>query len=165
MYQNVLEKQLNLELEGKRLGKRRYQRVSKEAKAQESWTRLPSVRFIMSEAVQPVATAFYNWKLRRIKGHPAYATHLIDVVDSLRLEDETIAYLALICTLDSITQQHPEMRIARTIGNSIQDEYRLRTFRAENPNYFKKVLESEHQKINPRYRKKNAMTWLLSRKT
>ena len=165
MYQNVLEKQLSLELEGKRIGQKRYQRGSQDAKNSESWTRLPSVRFIMSEAVQPVATAFYNWKLRRIKGHPAYATHLIDVVDSLRLEDETIAYLALICTLDSIAQQHPEMRVARTIGNSIQDEYRLRIFRAENPNYFKKVLESEHQKRNPRNRKKNAMTWLLSRKT
>ena len=60
MYQNVLEKQLNLELEGKRLGQKRYQRVSKEAKDQESWTRLPSVRFIMSEAVQPISTALEN---------------------------------------------------------------------------------------------------------
>ncbi len=165
MYQNVLEKQLNLELEGKRLGKRRYQRVSKDAKDQESWTRLPSVRYIMSEAVQPISTAFRKWIDKRKTGKPAYATHLIEVVESLELEDETIAYLALICTLDGLSQSHPEYRVARTIGNAIQDEHRLRTFRTENPNYFKRVLESEHQKRNPRYRQKNAMTWLLSRKT
>ena len=108
MYQNVLEKQLNLELEGKRLGKRRYQRVSKDAKDQESWTRLPSVRYIMSEAVQPISTAFRKWIDKRKTGKPAYATHLIEVVESLELEDETIAYLALICTLDGLSQSHPE---------------------------------------------------------
>tara|TARA_Y100001963_G_scaffold111722_1_gene154601 strand:- start:3233 stop:5701 length:2469 start_codon:yes stop_codon:yes gene_type:complete len=165
MYQNVLEKQLNLELEGKSLGKKRYQKGLQEAISSDSWTRLPSVRFIMSEAVEPVAKAFVDWRDRRRTGKPAFATHLIDVVESLNLEDETIAYLALICTLDGLSQSHPEMRVARSIGNSIQDEYRLRIFRAENPNYFKRVLESEHQKRNPRYRKKNALTWLLSRKT
>tara|TARA_R100001594_G_scaffold64603_2_gene98905 strand:+ start:2978 stop:5446 length:2469 start_codon:yes stop_codon:yes gene_type:complete len=165
MYQNVLEKQLNLELEGKSLGKKRYQKGLQEAISSDSWTRLPSVRFIMSEAVEPVAKAFVDWRDRRRTGKPAFATHLIDVVESLNLEDETIAYLALICTLDGLSQSHPEMRVARSIGNSIQDEYRLRIFRSENPNYFKRVLESEHQKRNPRYRKKNALTWLLSRKT
>lgn len=165
MYHNVLEKQLNLELEGKSLGKKRYQKGLQDAINSDSWTRLPSVRFIMSEAVEPVSKAFVDWRDRRKTGKPAFATHLIDVVESLGLEDETIAYLALICTLDGLSQSHPEMRVARTIGNAIQDEYRLRTFRTENPNYFKKVLESEHQKRNPRYRKKNALTWLLSRKT
>ena len=90
MYQNVLEKQLNLELEGKSLGQKRYQKGLQEAIGSDSWTRLPSVRFIMSEAVEPVAKAFVDWRDRRRTGKPAFATHLIDVVESLNLEDETI---------------------------------------------------------------------------
>ncbi len=138
------------------LGKARFNKEISEAvkKAHESTT--PGGLQLLNGGLKAVYEGLVRAKAEYNRGAPVIHSALAyKVLDYLPLE--VIAFLAFKVCINYLSVSTPVQRIALEIGTALEDEYRFRNFKKENPALFGVILRDLNKKTTNYRKQKNVL--------
>jgi len=112
-------------------------------------------KFILAVSLEPVIKKIKEHIKRTLEGRPSPATRPISAIMLNNLEPDIVAGISLKVVINSLTLNKKTTETAITIGSTIEDELRCRTFEEENKPLYKAVLKDiESRSSNYRYKRR-----------
>ena len=149
------EKQIILEYESRYRGINRFN--SRKNKKIQSKTEASTDhgKTLLSITLEPVTNRIIQHIKETLEGRASPATQPISSLLLNNLEPDISAGISLKVVINSLTVTKKHTETAITIGASIEDELRCRTFEEENKPLYKKVLQDiESRSSNYRYKRR-----------
>ena len=138
---NDFLKEVALELEMRDAGGSRFKsRLNKRLESQmESVT--DHGKDLMQVCFPPMLEAIKEHTKNAVEGTPGTGRPVLSALVLSNIEPEVVVAISLKCVLNCLTRSKSFTETAISIGNSIEDETRLRAFEEENPYLFNVVLK------------------------
>lgn len=153
----MIEEQINLEKKMTQHSINNYRNDLEKNKQQGNFGCTSIASKLISNVLDKFASAIKQYLDDYAKGKAVRSTMAADVI--LRLNDiDSIAYITAKIILNSIYNKNPIQRIYKAIGQGIEDEYKMRTYKQENSYYYESIQEDLNKRGAKAKRKKNITT-------
>lgn len=145
--------ELQIELEDRMLsvGRENFYKAIDNAKQRGEEASTGYGKRLLRSLVEPVSKAIEEFIEEAVSGKAGRRHTAIKYM--VLLEPEVISYLLLKTVLDSITRRETLQRAAIRVGAAMQDEYRLRQFKAAHPDKFKVTMQKIERATSARHKR------------
>ena len=159
----LIEKQIELEKKMTECSIVSYQRELEIAKQNKSFGCTSVATKLLSRILDDYVSIIKQYLEDYSKGKAVRSTLAADVIN--RLNDvETVAYLTSKIILNSMFAKIPTQAVYKAIGQAIEDEYKMREFKAENHSYYNSIQKDLNSRGAKANRKKNITTGVFNKR-
>lgn len=138
-----------------------YRRELLQAKQENNYGCTSIATKIISRILEDYVYAIREYLTEYSKGKAVRSTLAADVIN--RLNDvEAVAYITSKVILNSLYSKIPIIAMYKAIGQSLEDEYKMREFKSENPYYYKEIQKDLNKRGAKANRKKNITTGVFN---
>lgn len=140
-----------------------YRRELEEAKQNKTFGCTNIATKILSKILDNYTDSIKYYLKEKTEGKAVRGTLAADVIS--RLNDvDAVAYISAKIILNSVFLQIPSAAIYKSIGQGIEDEYKMRTFKEENSHYYETIQEDLNKRGAKANRKKNITTGVFNKR-
>lgn len=158
----MIEKQIELEKRMTQHSIDAYRLELERAKQKGSFGVTSVATKLISRILESYKEAIKQYQDDYSKGKAVRSTMAADVIS--RLSVETVAYITARIILNSIYSQAVIQNIYKSIGQGLEDEFKMREFKSENTKYYKSIQEDLNRRGAKANRKKNITTGVFNKK-
>lgn len=159
----MLEQQIELEKKMTQLSISHYRNELEKNKQSGTFGCTTIATKIMSRILDSFSSAIKQYLTDYLEGKPTRSTIAASVIT--RLNDvEVVAYIASKVILNSLYTDMSIQRLYRAIGQAIEDEYKMRSYKDENIHYYKSIQEDLNKRGAKANRKKNITTGVFNKR-
>lgn len=158
----MIEKQIELEKKMTQHSIDAYRLELERAKQKGSFGVTSVATKLISRILESYKEAIKKYQDDYSKGKAVRSTMAAEVIS--RLNVETVAYITSRIVLNSIYSQAVIQNIYKSIGQGLEDEYKMIEFRNENTHYYKSIQEDLNKRGAKANRKKNITTGVFNKK-
>jgi DNA-directed RNA polymerase len=158
----MIEKQIELEQKMTQLSIDAYRLELEKAKQKDTFSNTPAATKIISRILDVFVKAINDYKDDYSKGKAVRSTMAADVIS--RLEADRVAFITAKIILNKVNSIVPVQQIYKSIGQALEDEFKMREFKAENSHYYKAIQEDLNRRGAKANRKKNITTGVFNKK-
>ena len=159
----MLEQQIELEKRMTQTSIDNYRRELEKSKQNNTFGCSPVANRLYSIIMEDFVGAIEHYLSEYAKGKAVKSTIAANTI--LRLNDNAaIAFMTSKVIFNYLYQNSPVQSLYRNIGQTIEDEFKMRTYRNENSHYYKSIQEDLNKRGAKANRKKNITTGVFNKR-
>ena len=160
---NPIEQQIEIEKKMTQCSIDNYRRELERAKQSKTFGCTSVATKLISRILDDYSNKIKEYLDDYSKGKAVRSTLAADVISRLNNVD-VIAYLTCKIILNSMWAKIPIQAMYKAIGQSIEDEFKMREFKSENIHYYKTIQEDLNKRGANTNRKKNITTGVFNKR-
>lgn len=158
----MIEKQIELEKKMTQQSIDAYRQELEKAKQKGTFSNTPVATKIISRILDIFVNVIEEYKSDYSKGKAVRSTMAANVIS--RLDTDMVALITAKIILNKINSIVPVQQVYKSIGQALEDEFKMREFKSENSHYYKSIQEDLNRRGAKANRKKNITTGVFNKK-
>lgn len=158
----MIEQQIELEKKMTQDSINNYRIELNKAKEKENFASTPVATQILARILNIYVDSIKKYQDDYLKGKAVRSTLAADVIS--RLDIDLVAMISAKCILNRINTLVNIQSIYKAIGQALEDEYKMRSFKKENSHYYKSIQEDLNKRGAKANRKKNITMGVFSKR-
>ena len=160
---DLLQQQINLEKQMTQNSIDSYRSEYLKAKQKGQFGNTVVANKLLSRILDDFSGAIRHYYEDYSKGKAVRSTITADVISRLRtpkgeVDIDAVAYIASKMILNSLASNFPTISMYKSIGQGLEDEFKMREFKEENSHYYETIQKDLNRKGAAPVRKKNILT-------
>lgn len=158
----MIEQQIELEKKMTQCSIDCYRNELEKAKQKDNFGVTPVATKLLSRILDTFKSSIQNYQDEYLQGKAIRSTLAADVIS--RLDVETVAYVTAKVILNRMYSTIQVQHIYKSIGQGLEDEFKMRQFKEENSHYYKTIQEDLNKRGAKANRKKNITVGVFNKR-